>query len=417
MSNVVSPAATVPTQGRASRGIGTFVVGQAISLVGSEVSVVALPIVAVIVLGLGPADLGLMTVVSFVPALAAPFYAGVIADRYSRRTTLIVCDVVRAATLAALVGAYAADVLSLPLLLFLLFLRGLVATIFDATYFAYLPDIVEKERLTAINGQLASVQSGSSIIGGAAGGALAGVMGVMVLAIDAVSYLVSAVTLLPLRSLPRPERSAKGEGYLESIRVGIRAVWTNPPVRLLGFTSAAFNFFSAAEGAMLVLFALRTLQMNPGLVGVTLACGALGGLVTGFCVSPLVKRLGNHVVLIGGLGLAALGSVAISGTTRTGAAIILSVVLFGQTAGAVCYMVVNASIRQALVPNELRGRVFASLRMIGRGVLPFGAMIAGTVAAITSIRLAIVVAAIGEVLVVVWLFSGRRVIPKTLDSH
>jgi MFS family permease len=394
-----------------------FIGGQGLSLLGTELGTLALPVVAVVVLGLGPGDLSLMTAASFAPALFAPVFAGPLADRFDRLRLLVLCDLGRAVVIAAMIGLYVAGALGLGSLLGLLFVRAVLANIFDAAYFSVLPDLMDKRQLVAVNGRLSSVQNSALVAGPAIGGALAALWGVYTMLVDAASYLISVSTLVSLRRVRMPTRPAGGGEVLwELVASGFRTLWQLPPVRLLALSSAAINLFLAGQEALLVLFGLRSLGLSATVIGICVGVGAVGGLAMGLLVERLLDRLGNRILLVSSAIAMTLTCAAIALTPREFAAPFLATALFVQSAMVGWYTVVNSSLRQLLIPRDQRGRVFASMRVLTRGVLPLGAVLAGGLAAATSVRTVLLVDALGLGCVTVWLVTRREVIPSAMSD-
>lgn len=402
---------------RISRRVWIFVAGQGISLFGTEIGTLALPIVAVLVLGLGPAELSLLTAASFLPALFAPLFAGPLADRVERVRLLLLCDIGRAGVIALMVTAYVADALTLPVLVALLLSRAVLANIFDAAYFSVLPDLMDKRQLVVVNGRLSAVHNTALVAGPAVGGTLAALWGFYTLLLDAVSYLFSVLTLSAVRSQVHQDKTTtEPVRFWSSVGAGFSTLWQLQPVRLLAFTSAALNLFLAGQEALLVLFVLRVLDLSAGVLGVCLAAGAVGGLLMGLVVERAMDAFGNRVLLIASSVAVTSSCLAIALTPEAIAAPYLAVVLFVQSAMMVWYSIVNASLRQLLVPRELRGRVFASMRVLSRGVIPLGAVLAGVVAATTSIRTALFIDGVGLALVVVWIVTQKNLVPRTMQD-
>ncbi|TWP50441.1 MFS transporter [Lentzea tibetensis] len=393
-----------------------FWLGRGVSFFGSEFSTLGIPLYCVVVLGAGPAEMGLLVACAGLPALLGPFVAGPVVDLFDRRLLLVVTDLVRCAALLAVLPLHWAGALNLTVLLGLQFVLGAASTLYDTALFAFLPSYFPPHQLAMANGRSSALHSAASLAGPSLAGALVQAVGaVAAIVVDGISFLVSALTIgHSTAEVPTTKRSSGG--YKAFLADGFRALRDTPPVLLLGFSSCLFNLAAGASQAVIVYFAIKVLGFPALLLGLATSAGLVGGLVTGLVARKLSDALGLRTMLSGGILLASVAEFAIA-VAPADKAVAFAVIATAQcvaTSGAVAYMTANATLRQHLVPEHVRGRVFATLRLLTRGVMPLGAAAGGLLAAGTSPRFAIAAAGMGQLVAALWLFTRRRVLPDRL---
>jgi MFS family permease len=395
--------------------------GQSVSLFGSAVTTFALPLVAVLTLSASPAEVSLLVALGLVPVLLAPLYAGPIVDRVDRRRVLLSCDSARAVVIVSIPVLSWLGLLTFPLLLVVTIVHAVLNTFFDVALFAYVPALVSRERLIAVNSRMESSRGVAQVFGAGGAGALVHAVGApMCLVADAVSYLVSVFTLLLVRQReePRTPEPSGGRRYLASIAEGMSLIWTSVPLRLLGLGSGAFNLFSGVSLAVTALFVVKTLGVSPGAYGAAVAVGACGGIL-GAMLSPRVTRtLGYRTALSSAL-LTAGAAEFVLVSARPGGVypmVAVAVTHFLATFGVTVYVVANSTIRQTLVPKAALGRIYASMRVFTLSALPLGALLGGFLAERWSLRVALFVAAAGQLGVGAVFFGYRSRLPRRLQE-
>ena len=374
--------------------------GETISLLGSQVTLLAVPLLAAIMLGATPIQMGTLGTLQYIPWLLVGLPAGACADRLRRRPIMIAADLGRALLLALIPIAALTHTLRIEHLYIVGFLAGILNVLFEVAYSAYLPTLVSRDRLVEGNGKLQVSASVAEIAGpGLAGGLVQLVSAPLAIAVDAISFLGSALSLAWIRT-PEPGLPSAGDSrsVLPEIREGLRLVFGNPILRAFTLTSATANFFIDVHLAVFVLFATRDLGVSPVILGGMYAVASLGGLLGSVMAVRLVGRLGLGPAIVAGhlQVILALLIIPLSGP-RIGVAlplIVLAQALWGF--GSVVYVVNSVSLRQAITPNQYQGRVAASLRFVSWGVSPLGFMLGGILGETLGLRATLLVAGAGS---------------------
>lgn len=379
-----------------------------VSFFGSQVTALALPLLAALTLDATPQQLGLLVAARSAPDLPIGLVAGVWVDRLRRRPLLIAADLGRAALLLALPVAALAGALPFWPLVAIAFGLGLLDTLFGIAYAAYLPALVPREALVAANGQLEASSSVAGVAGPGLAGALVQLVGAPVaLVADALSFLASGLLIRRIRA-PEPPPAAAREGIGRAIGAGLRAVWASPLLRALAGTTATFNFFDSFLTAVYVLYLARALALGPAAIGAVFAIGDLGGLAGAALAAPIARRLGTGRTLVAAIGAAGIGelAIALAGGPPLVALAIVALAEATVQLGAVVFGVNGLSLRQAATPEHLRGRINATMRTLRTGLVPLGALLGGAVAARHGLRAAVLVAGLGTILAVGWVLAA-----------
>lgn len=394
--------------------------GQAISQIGSQVSFLALPLVAAITLDATPLEMGILTAMGAVPDLIVGLFAGAIVDRRRRRPLMIAGDIGRAGLLALVPLAWAFDALSMELLFGVALAIGVLTLVFDLAYGALLPTIVPREKLVDANAKLELSRTAAEVAGpGAAGALIALLTAPVALVCDAASYLVSGLCIARIRAEePEPAKREVGSRIWAEIRQGVTLVARDPRLRALAGGRGLIAFFNAMLEAVFVLYVVRTLGLGPAMIGVIFSIGGLGFLLGAFLPERLSGRIGLGpatavaVVLVGLSDLL----VPLAGGSLWVVVPLLVIAEFSFGLGLTVYNVNVASLRQAIVPGVMLGRAGATLRLIAAGLGPAGAIAGGVLGGWIGLRETLVLAAAGELLVGLWILwspLGRlRVLPE-----
>ena len=336
--------------------------GESISLVGTRVTLVALPSVAILVLGAGPLVVGPLIAVQWLPFLLLSPLAGVWADRRRRRPLLIATNLGRMVLLGAIPVAGALGMLSLPLLFAVALLNGVLSVLFQVAFRAYLRSIVNRDEYTEANARLQLSQSGAQLGGPPIAGVLIGLVGAAAtIAADAFSYLVAAVTVVLIR---RPEPAAAPTlrgggvaGVLRDLGEGGRTVARSGILRNLMAMATFGNLALSTATAVLLLFLYRDLHLAPGVVGLALGAGGVGFLVGALLAQTIVERLGVGRALVLSAVLFGTGYLVLPLAAFGPAVPIVAVSQFlaGMQAGP--GNVAGQGATLAVTPNALMGRV------------------------------------------------------------
>jgi len=391
-------------------------VGQSVSMTGSQVSGLAVPLIAAVLLDASPFDMGLLRAVSFAPVLLIGLPAGAWLDRVRRRPVMIAADLGQAALLALLPLAALFGALRIEHLYAVALLTGSLSLVFDIAQSAWLPGVLQPKHLMDANSKLELSRWTVQVTGpGLAGGLIQLVGAPFALVADAASFLVSAVLLSSVRTreTPAPPRSQSAGGWREGV-AGLRLVFDHPALRSMAVTAAVSNLFAYIQAAVLILYVTRELAQPATAYGAILAGFGLGG-VCGSAVGPrAAKRLGYGGAIALGVTLMASGDTAVA---LSGAPLPLVGLVAGQFLtgfGLPLCTVSMVSLRQSITPSELLGRVNAASRLLSWGALPLGALLGGVLGDSIGLRPTLIVAAIGSALVVVWVLSA--VTPVTRNA-
>ena len=355
--------------------------GQTISDVGTSVSIVVVPLVAVVYLHASAFEVGLLSALEWLPWLLIGLPAGVWVDRSRRRPMMIWCDVVRTALVASIPVAAAFDVLSIAQLIAVAFTTGLATVLFQVAYQAYLPALVDHADLAEGNAKLQGSQAAAGIIGPGIGGLLAQALRApFALVVDAASYLVSAVALRAIVA-PEPDPDvAPDRSVRRDIAEGARFVLHDPYLRTLTISPALGNFFFIGYEAVAVLFLIRTVHVSSGTVGLLMSAAAVGSIVGAALARPIGRVVGTSRALWGSIVLSAPFGLLIP-LTSPGAGLACFVAgSFVMFTGILIYNVTISAFRQGYCPPAILGRVVATMRFVLFGSMPLGALLAGVLA-------------------------------------
>jgi MFS family permease len=380
--------------------------GQTVSEFGSRITRDALPLVAVITLAATPTQMAILTAISSLPVLLFGLAAGVIVDRVRRRPIMIAADLTRLILLLSIPAAAVTGTLRIELLYLVAAVTGLLALVFEVAYRAVLPTLLPRRDLLEGNTKLATTDSLAEIGGPAIAGLLVQwISAPLAVIFDALSYLVSAVSFSLIRAPePPPEPSANDQNAWRDMLDGWRFLLSDPLLRPLLLRGAMAGFFGNFIGPLYALFAVRTLGLSPAQLGFVIASGGIGALMGALLADRLPRRFPLNVTLIGSL---AVGSALHLLIPLAGGSVIVAMLMLivGQIAGDAAmtvYHINELSLRQAITPDRMLGRVNASIGFLVGGVAPLGALVGGTLADVTSPRAMLFVAAFGIMLAAGW---------------
>ena len=382
--------------------------GQTISALGTQVSMVALPLIAVLALQAGPLELGVLAALETAPYLVLSLPAGVVVDRVDHRATMIACDVGRAVTLFLAAAAIPLGILSIGLLYAAALAVGALSVFFNVACTSYLAAILPTERLVAGNQRLEISDSGARVAGPSIGGAVLAAAGAAaVLSLDGLSYAISALAIAGSRrpaaaDRPRTDRPT-GAGLVHEMGEGLRRVLGDRILRDLAGSTAVFNLGSGMILAVVVLFATREVGMGAAEFGLIYGAGNVGFIVGALSVGALSRRLGVGRTF---LWSNYLGALAMTLIALAGGAVGVACLLAGRFVGAVSAPLFNVnvvSLRQARTSDALMGRVNATFQFIEWGTLPVGSLLGGLIGAALGIRVALDIAAVCGIVSAVWI--------------
>jgi MFS family permease len=378
---------------------------ETISQFGSQITGLALPLVAVITLDVSAFEVSALFVIEMAPFLLISLPAGVWVDRLPRRPILVIADVGRALALVTVPFAYWADALTMWQLYVVGFVVGVFTVFFDVAYQSYLPSLVERDQLVDGNSKLEVSRSAAQLGGPAAAGVLIQLLRAPVaIVVDALSFLVSALFLFGIRkreeNVPtRAERKAAGASMRTELREGLAWVLGNPYLRTISATTATNNFFWSMMQAILLVYFARTLEWSPALIGVIFAVGQVGYLAGALTTSRISKRIGVGPAIVAGAmcGISMI-LIPLAPVDANGAIPFVGLAMLITSFGVVVYNVTQVSMRQAITPERLQGRMNSVIRFIVWGVMPIGTLLGGAIATGFELRTAIWIGSIGVAL-------------------
>ncbi|HLX49729.1 MAG TPA: MFS transporter [Streptosporangiaceae bacterium] len=391
--------------------------GQAISQVGSQITLVALPLIAVERLHATASVMGVIGAVGRLPFVLY-LVAGVWVDRVRRRRVLLGADLARGALLLVIPLSAAAHALSLWLLGAVLFAVMTLSVWFDTAYMSYLPSLVDRRLLMQGNSVMESTRSGAQVVGPSLGGILVAALSApAAIVADAVSFFVSAFSLWRIRRpepKPEPERSLGVGGMFSAIGVGLKFVAKDRTLGPLALAIGVSNLVWAAELALYIIYLAKGLGLPAELIGLALAAAGPGALAGSALAGKIQRKIGVSGAITGGLALFAVSALLIPAAPAHHEALatgMLMVAGLGMSAGGQVCVVNVMTTRQMMTPDHLLGRVNASFRFIGLGVSPLGSLLGGALGAILGLRLGLLVAVLGMFLapVIVLASPVRRV--------
>ena len=375
----------------------------------------AVPLVAILVLDASPVQMGLLESARALPVVLLGLHAGVWVDRVRRRPLLIAADLGRFALLALAVGLAFYSVLSISGLYAIVFAVGALTVLFDIAYRSYLPSLVLSTQLVRANAKLSATASTAEVASPGIGGALAQmVSATFALFVDALTFLVSALSLLAIDA-DEPKRSTERAGHVfADISSGIRFVWSTNQLRALAVAMGAQFFFGGFFAALYGLFVLKVIGLGPIMLGILIGAGGIGGLLGAAVVNRISSHLGIGRTLILSLIFANLFGVLvpIAALLETPAAITFLLVnqLVGDV-GFTIFLITQTSVRQALTPDRLLGRMNASFEFVVGGIGIVGMLTGGLLGQVVGMAPALAIAAAGLAIPCTWLaFSPVRLL-------
>ncbi len=360
---------------------------QTISQFGSQVTNLALPFVALLVLKATTFEIAALGVVDFLPFVLLSLPAGVWVDRLRRRPILIIADWGRAAVLATVPLAYALGALTLGQLYIVGFLAGTLTVFFDVAYQSYLPSLVERDELSDGNSKLETSRSAAQVAGPGLAGVLVGALKApYAIAIDAASFAASALFMTRIKRIEAVPETRGRRRMRQEIGEGLRFVLRHPLMRPAMVWVATMNFFTTVGGSILLVFAVRDLHLTAATIGLIFSLGNIGVLAGALLAPRIARALGIGHALIG---FAAVGGaswlfIPLAASGHAIPFLVTAQLLFGFC--AVSANVTGISLYQAITPDRMLGRMNASRRFVVWGIMPFAGLIGGALGTQLGLR-------------------------------
>lgn len=374
----------------------TLWLGESVSLVGTQVTALALPLAAVLLLKATPFQMGLLTAVEVLPILVLGLFVGVLVDRVPRRMLLVGANVGRALLLGAIPLAAFLGRLSMGELYAVAVGTGILSVAFDTAFQSYLPALVGREELVAANARYNASMSVAGILGPALGGALVSLITApFAILLDAASYVFAAVCGLLIRFTEPLGTTEQQRGtVLHDVGEGLRFIVGQRALLMLVLYTGVSNICGGMLFAQQILFFSRDLGFTPTVIGAVVALAGPAGLVGALIAARIAARLGVGRALVLGAMFFVVGDffLALAGGPAPVAIASVAVASLLIGFGSPLYNVTYISLRQSLAPEHLLGRVTATARVIGVGTLPLGAFLGGVLAGPLGLRPTLIVA-------------------------
>lgn len=377
---------------------------ETISVFGSQFYLIAMPLAAVIILDASAYEMGILFSLEMLPFLLFGLLAGVLADRRRRRTIMIVCDFGRAAVLAVVPVSWYLDALSLPIMYGVAFVAGTFTAFFDIAYQAYLPVLVKRTELLDANGKLETSRASSQVAGPSVAGLAVSAIGApLAITGNSLSFLGSAIFLLRVKKKELVQRADTYKSVLGEIKEGINVVLSSKTLKGIAGCTATGNLFWGISFAILILFMESTLELSASWIGAVFAVGALGAVAGAVSSSRIVSALGLGRTIILSAFLGGVPSMLIVLAYPSNALLVLMPIWFATGFTGVIYNVNQVSLRQAITPDRLQGKMNATMRFIVWGVYPIGGVVGGLLGEAVGLRMTILIAGIGMLASVSWI--------------
>ena len=399
----------ITTQTRPTRSAGRlwrhpafmlFWSGETISLFGTQITLLALPLTAVLTLHATAAQLGLVRFAEAFPYVIFTLIFGAWVDRRRRKPVLILANAARGMLIGLVPLLAILHLLQFSLLTALAFGAGMFTVLFEVTWLAYVPTIITADDLVEANGKVAMSSAVAEVAGPGLGGALVQVLSApLALVADAISYIIATATLIAIRAPEAAPLAPQGQRkqLFREIGEGMQTVWANQFLRAIMLMSGLWNMLFGISDTAFVLYAVRELRLEPGILGAIFGVGAIGGVIG----SAISTRVGQRGAFGPVLGIAfTFGSVpwlllpAVRGAQPL-EIVGFTVAYFLVRLGLGLWSVLTISFRQAITPHYLLGRVGASLRFISSGLGALGFLLAGALATLLGLRQTLWLAAAG----------------------
>ncbi|MDQ1541422.1 MAG: hypothetical protein QOH29_2148 [Actinomycetota bacterium] len=385
-------------------------IGDAVSQIGSQVSFLALPLVAVNTLHATAFEIGALTACETAAFLLVGLPAGAWCDRVRRRPILIAADIGRALTLGSVPVAALMHKLTIGQLFVVALLTGVLTVFFDVAYQSYLPELVSNDQLVDGNGKLEATRAVSQIAGPSLGGFLVQALKApYAVAADAISFLWSAAWVTAIRAREPEPAKPEQRNLAKEIGEGLRFVLGHPILRKIAGCTGSFNLCSSASFALEILFLVRNVHLSPGGIGLLFSVGSVGALLGALTSGRISNWLGQARTIWVAAAFDAPAGLLLPLTHHDWRLGLTALGLFLGSFGTVVYNVAQVSFRQGITPRPLLGRMNATMRFLVWGTMPLGGLLGGWLGTEFGIRHALWISAVAILLAPLWvIFSPLR---------
>ena len=411
--------------------------GQAISLTGSQLSLLSFQLIATNMLHANAMEMGVLTAVQSAPYILCGLFVGVLVDRFSRLRILVTTDIILCGILISASILNATGRLNIQLMWAIVGATSTLNLAFDAALIAHLTELIDSKLWLKANSRLSITTSGSAVAGpGIAGYVLQTISASLAMSMDAVTYVISAMCMILSRSKPASRasslsshaaqlpRAGQHKSVFGAIKDGVSLVYTDPILKIFAFATTTWNLACGGIMSVFVLYAVRNLGMSSGWVGFVMAAAGLGGLIGGATGNIWAIRWSRGRVVIVAPLVAACGAAMLLGANGRLSVPIVSVSMFLFNAGQSAFGVIMITCRQEVTPRELLGRMDTTMRVSITGMASLGALLGGFFASRAGMR-ATIAAAVFLLFIVVFSLKfsslehlvnrGLRREPGTID--
>ena len=395
-------------------------IGQTVSVFGSLIGGPALAFTAILILHATPFQLGVLAAARLAPGVLTGLFAGAWADRLRRRPIMIGADIGRAMLLATIPLAAVLGLLRIQQLYAVTFLVGVLTVLFDVAYQSYLPSLIAREDLVEGNSKVSASASVAEVSGLALAGWLVQLLTAPIaILIDAFSFVVSAVSVWLIQAPEQAPVCGERASMRREVAEGLLAVLRHPLLRVLAACTLSKEFFSGVYGALVIFYMVRDLGFAPGILGTIWAVGGISSLAGAMATGGVTRRLGIGPAMIVGLLLSSIAMFFIplaQGATLTAALLLILQQISGD-GPATIYQINEVSLRQAITPERLLGRVNASAEFLRLSATLAGSLLGGLIGGWIGVRSMLFVASFGTLLSTFWLvYSPIRALRKCPGS-
>jgi MFS family permease len=374
---------------------------ETISVFGSQVSALAIPLVAALILHVEPFAFALLGTIEFLPFILFTLPAGAWVDRLRRRPILITGDLGRAIALATIPVAYTFNALTIWQLYVVAFVTGTLTVFFDVANQSYLPSVVERDQLVEGNSKLQISQSAAQIAGpGIAGYLVAFVQAPFAILVDSLSFVVSAFFVFLIRRPEPPlvahldEAGKPKTSIVREVREGFAFVVRNPSLRGIAAGTSTSNLFGNIAFSILLLYVVNELHLKPEQIGLVFALGNVGTLAGAVLANRIAGWFGLGPTIIGSLFLGSFATLLVAiASVEDAIPLLVASGMFGGLSQMI-YNINQVSYRQAICPPRMQGRMNATVRFLVWGTMPIGSIIGGVLGSTIGLHATIWVGAI-----------------------
>jgi MFS family permease len=394
--------------------------GETISMFGAQISMLAIPLLAVTLLDASPMEMGILIACGLFPFFLFSLFIGVIVDNNKRKPLLIIANIGSFTFLLMIVLLYWFGLLTMNILYILRFLLASMAVLFELTYLSYVPSLVGKGKLPTSNSKLEGSRAVAQMGGPGIGGILVEILSApFALIIHTCSYVVSTISLLLIKKQEKIVKSKQDKHIFGQIKEGLSVLIKNKILLSITSNTALLNSLTSAFTAVYVLYVVEILSINSGMLGMIIGIGSIGALVGASITTVLAKKVGiGKSILIGCL-CYCLGIIIIPFIPAIPyvSTVFLIIAQFFSALGGTIYFISQVTLRQTITPNNLLGRVTASNRFISRSFAPFGALIGGALASFLSIKMTLFIIAVASLVPIIFLlFSPIMKVHSVQDA-